>query len=112
MTFPEDPINAYPMGQRVTLFVDFLDKAGAAADPDVVTLRYIEADDTAVTVLQGSLDNPTVGRWAYDVDMPLDGDKSGVWSYRFEGTSAAASGVNAAEEKRLELEPSPFYPPT
>ncbi len=39
MPFPEDPINTYPQGQRVRMFVDFTDVAGAAADPDVVLLQ-------------------------------------------------------------------------
>ncbi len=66
-----------------------------------------------MTVLQVGLANPSVGRWQLDVDLPTDGDKAAKpWPYRFEGTSALDTGVNAADEKRLEVEPSPFYPPT
>lgn len=115
MTFPEDPIPTYPMGQRTVMYVDFTNVAGIAANPDVVVLHYFDGEDepTVVDVLQGSLDNPTAGRWEYGVTLPLDGDKAkNPWAYRFEGTSADPAGVNAADEKRFEVEPSPFYPPT
>jgi len=113
MPFPEDPIDSYPMGQRVAMFVDFKDAAGDPANPDVVTLQYLEGDGNLVTVLQASLDNPLAGRWEYGVTIPLDGDKAAEpWTYRFEGTSIDPAGVNAADEKRFEVQPSPFYPPT
>ena len=113
MAFPsEDPINTHQQGQRVKLFVDFTDAAGAAADPDLVLLRYLEGDDNLIDILQGSLANPAVGRWEFETNMPLDGNKAGPWTYRYEGTSVLATGVNAVDEKRLEVEPSPFYPPT
>jgi len=112
-TFPEDPIASYPQGQRVTMFVDFTDAAGVAADPDVVLLQYLEGDGNPVAVLQVALDNPSVGRWEFGVVLPLNGDKAvKPWPYRFEGTSADPLGVNAADEKRFEVEPSPFYPPS
>ncbi len=114
MAFPEDPIETFHQGQQVTLFVDFADKAGDPADPDVVLLRLIEGDtaETAVDVLQASLTNPSVGRWEYDLTIPKDGDKAlKPWTYRFEGTSAPG-GVTAADERRFEVAPSPFYPPT
>ncbi len=114
-TFPEDPIASYPMGQRVTMFVDFTDAAGDPADPDVVVLRYLEGDlaGTRVDVLQVGLDNPSVGRWELGIVAPLDGDKAvKPWAYRFEGSSADPLGVNAADEKRFEIDPSPIYPPS
>lgn len=111
--FPEDPIPTYKMGQRVKMFVDFTDAADAAADPDVATLYYLEGDGTVVTIVHGALSNPSLGRWEYEVNLPLDGDKAvKPWAYRFEGTSVDPAGVNAADEKRFEVEPSPFYPPT
>jgi len=113
MSFPEDPIPHFPMGQRVRMFVDFTDAADAAADPDVVILRYIEGDsDALVDILQASLTNPSVGRWQYEINLPLDGNKAGAWLVRFEGTSASAAGVNAVDEKRFEVDPSAFYPPS
>lgn len=113
MPFPEDPIASYPMGQLVTMFVDFTDASGAAADPDVVVLLYLEGDGNPMTVLQGSLSNPSLGRWEFGVIMPLDGDKAvEPWAYRYEGTSVLQTGVNSADDKRFEVEPNPFYPPT
>lgn len=113
MTFPEDPIPTYKQGQRITMFVDFTDAAEADADPDVVLLRYLEGDGTVVDVLQASLSNPSVGRWEYGITIPRDGDKAKEpWVYRFEGTSVDPAGVNAVDEKRFEVEPSPFYPPS
>jgi hypothetical protein len=110
MPIAEDPINEYPMGQRVRLFVDFTNKAGVPANPDVVILKYLEGDsDNAVLILQASLANPTVGRWEFEFNVPATAAKSGAWIYRFEGSSASASGVNAADEKRFEVPPSPFY---
>ncbi len=112
-TFPEDPINVHQMGQQVTLFVDFVDKPGDPADPDVVLLRYIEGDDNVVDVLQGALANPSVGRWEFDVVIPQDGDKAvKPWTIRFEGTTVDPNGVNSVDEKRFEVAPSPFYPPS
>lgn len=111
-SFPEDPINVYQQGQRVTMFADFKDASGTAADPDVVLLRYIEGDGSIVDVLAVSLENPNVGRWEYGLTLPQDGDKAAKpWVYRFEASSVLASGVNAADEKRFEVDPSPFYPP-
>jgi hypothetical protein len=113
MTFPEDPIPTYKQGQRITLYVDFTNAAGAAANPDAALLKYIEGDGTEVEVLQAALTNPSLGRWEYGLALPKDGDKAvKPWTYRFEGTSAATSGVNAADEKRFEVEASPFYPPS
>jgi hypothetical protein len=113
MTFPEDPIERFPMGQRVRMFVDFTNAAGAPDDPDVVLLSYLEGDsDNLVAVLQAALTNPTIGRWHFELNLPLDGNKTGAWSYRFEGTSASAASVNAVDEKRFEVSPSPFYPPS
>ena len=111
--FPEDPINVYQQGQRVTFYADFKDAAEDAADPDIVLLRYLEGDGTIVDVLQVALDNPAVGRWEYGINLPQDGDKAAdPWVYRFEGVSVSGSGVNAADERRFEVAPSPFYPPT
>ena len=115
MTFPEDPINAYPMGQRITLFVDFTNEAGDAANPEVVLLKYIEGDTagTVVDVLKASLDNPSTGRWEYGLTLPKNGNKAvEPWAYRFEGTSVTPGGVHAADDGRFELEPNPFYPPS
>lgn len=114
-TFPEDPIEVFHMGQQVTLFVDFANKSGAAQNPDAVLLRIIEGDEaaTVVDVLQASLDNPSVGRWEYNLTIPKNGDKAiKPWTYRFEGTSVPAGGVTAADERRFEVAPSPFYPPS
>ena len=86
--FPEDPITVYAQGQRITLFADFKDTTDAAADPDI-------------------------GRWEYGITLPQDGDKAArPWVYRFEGLSVSPAGVSAADEKRFEVAPSPFYPPT
>ena len=113
MTFPEDPIDVYPMGQRVVMFVDFADVAEVADDPDVVTLQYLEGDGKLVAVWHAALDNPSVGRWEYGLTIPLDGDKAAEpWTYRYDGTSVDPAGVNSADEKRFEVAPSPFYPPT
>lgn len=111
--FPEDPITVYSQGQRITLFADFKNAADDAADPDVVLLRVLEGDGTITDVLQIALDNPAVGRWEYGITLPQDGDKAAQpWVYRFEGVSVSPAGVSAADEKRFEVSPSPFYPPT
>lgn len=112
MAYPsEDPITTYQQGQRITMFVDFVDAAGVAADPDVVLLHYFEGDtEPAITVLQVALSNPSVGRWEFGLNLPQDGDRAGAWTYRFEGTSVDPAGVNSVDEKRFEVEPSPFYP--
>jgi len=112
MTFPEDPINNYPQGQRIKLFVDFKNAAGVAANPDTTQLEYIDGAGTKTTVLQASLTNPAAGRWEFQLQLPQDGDRAGAWSYRFEGTSAASSNVNAAAGQRFNVRPSPFYPPS
>lgn len=113
-TFPEDPINVYQQGQQVLLFVDFLDVAGDPADPDgSVTLRYVEGDGNVVEVLQAGLDNPSVGRWQFSLATPRDGDKAAKpWTYRFEGISSIVTLVNADDERRFQLAPSPLYPPS
>ena len=114
-TFPEDPINVHQMGQQVTLSVDFKDVAAVAADPDTVLLRIVEGDEagTVTDVLQASLDNPSVGRWEHQLLTPKNGDKAiKPWTYRFEGDSADKTSVNASDERRFELAPSPLYPPS
>ena len=114
MSFPEDPINSYPMGQRIVMSADFKNVAGVAADPDTsATLIYIDGEDVKTTVLTGALDHPSTGRYELGLKLPKDGDKAvKPWEYRFEGVSAAADGVNSADEGRFEVEPSVFYPPS
>jgi hypothetical protein len=111
MTCSDDPIAEYHLGQQVTLYVDFANDDGDAADPDTVLLRILEGDGSTVTdVIQASLSNPSVGRWEYDLTLPLDGDKTAKpWLVRWEGTSGVG-GVIAATEMRFEAIPTPFYP--
>jgi len=113
MSQADDPIPEYHMGQQVTLYVDFADEDGNAANPDVALLRILEGDgETIVDVLHASLSNPSTGRWEYDYTIPLDGDKA-IKPYiaRWEGSSGPG-GVTAVARSRFEAIPSPFYPPS
>lgn len=109
----DDPIPEYHLGQQITAYVDFADVDEVATNPDAVLLRILEGDGTTVTdVLQGSLSNPSTGRWEYDLTIPKDGDyASKPWVLRWEGDSAPG-GITAMAESRFEAIPSPFYPPS
>lgn len=113
MALADDPIAEYHLGQQVTVFCNFTDENGDAADPDTVLLRIFEGDGETITdVPQVSLSNPSVGRWEYDVTIPKDGGWAvEPWVARFEGDSAPG-GVTAVDETRFEAIPSPFYPPS
>lgn len=110
-----DPIREYHMGQEVLLSTDFTDETvdpPAPGDPDAIQLLILEGDGNVVTVVMGTLTNPSVGRWEYRLTLPLDGDKAvKPWRYRFEGSSAPG-GITAVDSRRLNVIPSPFYPPS
>jgi hypothetical protein len=75
------------VGDVVTLFADFKNTAGAAADPTVVTVTVRKPDGTTATP---AVTHPSLGR--YEATLALD--QHGTWDFRWLGTGDVA----AAEE--------------
>jgi uncharacterized protein YfaS (alpha-2-macroglobulin family) len=71
----------FDVGDQVTLFADFKNVAGAAADPTavVVTVRSPSGVTTTPAVT-----HPALGR--YEANLSID--QHGTWHYRFAGTGA------------------------
>ena len=90
----------FDVGDQVTFFVDFTNAAGTAANPSTVTLKVENPDGTQTTYAQGSLSNPSTGRWEKAVTV----DKPGRWWFRFEGTGS----IQLAQEDYVQVRDSRF----
>lgn len=79
------------IGESERLEAEFADVDGVAADPSQVVLTITAPSGTVTTITSPNalLHNPSVGYWYYDVVTT----ESGVWTYRFEGTSGILAGT-------------------
>lgn len=93
-------MNSYVKGDRVKLFADFKDSAGAPA-ATTATITTLEPDGE-VTVRAAA--NPSLGRYEHELTLSGGDYKPGVWHYRIEGVGA----VERAKEGWFELEVSAF----
>lgn len=94
--------NTYDIGDQVRLTVKFKNAAGAAADPTTATIIVREPDDTE-TAYSGTLVNPAVGTYYYDLTITA----AGIHHYRGKGTGA----VVAAAERFFNVPESAFDSP-
>lgn len=84
---------AYDKGQTVKLSTAFTDANGAAANPTTVTCKVEKPDGTETTytsVSTPAIANPTTGTYT----LLIVADQSGMWSYRWEGTTGTTVAVD------------------
>jgi hypothetical protein len=75
-------MNRYDVGDTVKVTATFTrTDTGALTDPSTVTCTFLRPDRTTQTA---STSSSSTGVWDAEVDV----DVSGVWRYRFLGTSA------------------------
>lgn len=77
--------NEYDIGDLVRIQGTFTDADSVAFDPDVVTVKH--KDPSGNTATSTSATNPSVGVYTVDVTV----DESGIWYYRFEGTTSGGA---------------------
>lgn len=85
-------MGSYARGQSVLLSVAFTNAAGAAANPTTVTCVVEKPDGTETTYTSVStppITNPATG--SYQVILPTD--QSGMFSYRWTGTTGTTTPV-------------------
>lgn len=95
-------INPYDKGDLITLWAEFKDKAGAAADPTTVTLKTRAPDGTIA--VRSPLTNPSTGRYEYDLSLTGLDAQTGRWRYQFSGTGT----VQAVEVHEFVVRTSEF----
>ena len=84
-------MNAHDKGDVVRLSGTFRDIDGALVAPSSVSLKYRNPAGTVTTIAGGSLTNPSIGLYTYDLTL----NAAGVWTYRFESTGTAAASEEA-----------------
>lgn len=85
-------MSAYAKGQSVKLTASFTDSAGAAANPTTVTCKVEEPDGTETSytsVSTPAITNPATGSY----QLILSTDQSGMFSYRWTGTTGTTTPV-------------------
>ena len=80
-------MSAYHVGQSVKLVCAFTDAAGAAANPTTVQCLVREPDGTETTYSTPTITNPATGTF----ELVLSADQSGMWTYRWEGTTGTTT---------------------
>jgi hypothetical protein len=83
-------MSAYQKGQSVRLAVAFTDANGTASNPTTVTCEVEEPDGTETTYTTPTITNPSTGTFQLIV-VP---DQSGMYSYRWEGTTGTSVAVD------------------
>lgn len=83
-------MSAYQRGQSVRLYCSFADANAVAANPTTVTCKVEEPDGTETTYTTPTITNPTTGTFQLIV-VP---DQSGMYSYRWEGTTGTSVAVD------------------
>lgn len=84
---------AYDKGQSVKLSTSFTDANGAAANPTTVTCQVEKPDGTETTYTSATtpaVTNPSTGTY----QLVIVADQSGMWSYRWEGTTGTTVAVD------------------
>jgi hypothetical protein len=83
-------VSAYQRGQSVRLYCSFANDVGVAANPTTVTCEVEEPDGTETTYTTPTITNPSTGTFQLIV-VP---DQSGMYSYRWEGTTGTSVAVD------------------
>lgn len=83
-------MSAYDKGQTVQLGTAFTDTAGAAANPSTVTCKVEKPDGTETTYATPTILNPSTGTFTLVITV----DQSGMWTYRWTGTTGTAVAVD------------------
>lgn len=77
-------LEPFDVGDEITVGADFVNAAGAATNPSGITIYVEDPDGVETTYAQGTLTNPTAGRWEKKVVMT----KAGLWYAEIRGTGA------------------------
>ena len=99
-------MTAYQRGQTIKLTNTFRDADGALANPATVTCLVEAPDGTETTYDSAStpaVSNTGTGAYA----LVIVGDQSGMWTYRWEGTTGTAIAV---DERQFTVLLSAFEP--
>lgn len=80
-------MSAYHLGQSVKLICMFTDAAAVAANPTTVQCLVREPDGTETTYSTPTITNPVPGVF----ELVISADQSGMWTYRWEGTTGPAT---------------------
>lgn len=94
-------MSAYEKGQSVLLGTAFTDLAGAAVNPTTVTCRVEKPDGTETEYTTPTIANPATGTYTLHIIV----DQSGMWTYRWTGTTGTAVAV---DEQQLTVLTSVF----
>lgn len=90
---------SFELGNIVQMNVQFVDSNGTPADPDTVTLRVKNPDNTvSVYTYPATVEKVGTGDYFYQITT----DQAGVVFYRWEGSGA----VVATGEGQFEVTPS------
>lgn len=96
-------MNTYDVGDQVRLAVTFTDEDGNAADPTVITVKYISPLGTVTE--RTYEDDPAVvrdGTGQYSTDFVAN--RAGGWHYRWQSSGA----ITAAAEGQFQVRRSAF----
>lgn len=88
------------IGDTAHLSVELIDAAGAAIDPDSITLKIKPPSGQLITISTPTHSAP--GKFHHDLAL----DKKGAWYYRWETTAP----LPAVAEGSLTVQPSRFVP--
>jgi hypothetical protein len=91
-------VNWYDVGDRVRLYTStpFQDAAGAAFDPDVVTVLVKDPAGTVTSYVYDT--DPEVVRLdTGEYELEIDAESAGQYSYRFQGETDGDANQGAGE---------------
>lgn len=84
---------AYDRGQSIKLITAFTDANGDAASPTTVVCKVEKPDGTETTytdISTPAIANPSTGTYT----LVIVADQSGMWSYRWTGTTGTTVAVD------------------
>lgn len=93
------PDTDYIVGQAARIEAVITDIAGAAVEPETVSLITLAPDGTKTEIPAGEIVKDAAGAYHYDLAL----SQPGRWYYRFESSAPAA-----AAEDTLNVKPSRF----
>ena len=98
----------HDFGDLVVQRATFTDKAGVVADPTIVKGSYLKPDSTEVILTFPNANLVKISTGIYDLQIDIDLDVTGTWSWRIFGT-----GLNqSAEEGHFEVQERYTQPAT
>jgi hypothetical protein len=87
-------VQTLDVGEVTTLVAVFTNEDGTLTSPASVTLTITSPSSAVTTVVTAGLQNPSTGRYEYDLLVTA----TGVWTYRFAGSG---NGVSAGETRYI-----------